>query len=85
MRIRSVMFVVLLALGAAISVSAQSEQQPEDPRSLSYRMCEWGLITVEAPTELPAVTINIESPPITAPCRARSRCRALPPGCSKAM
>ncbi|MBK8024491.1 MAG: hypothetical protein IPK19_24450 [Chloroflexi bacterium] len=53
------MFIVLLI---AAGVSAQSDDQPEDPRLLSYVVCDWGLITVEEPAEQPAVFIDIDSP-----------------------
>ena len=52
----------LLALLPFAAISAQSDEQPEDPRALSYQVCDWGLIVVENPTEQPAVYIDITSP-----------------------
>jgi hypothetical protein len=50
--------VFLTAFGAA----AQTDEQPEDPRTLSYQVCDWGLIVIEHPPEQPAVFIDIDSP-----------------------
>ncbi len=57
------LLVVLSLIGlTTFRAFAQSEEQPEDPRLLSYRVCDWGLITIEEPTEQPAIFIDITSP-----------------------
>jgi hypothetical protein len=46
----------------AFTAAAQSDEQPEDPRTLSYQVCEWGLIIIEHASEQPPVFIDIDSP-----------------------
>ncbi|MCK6581362.1 MAG: Gmad2 immunoglobulin-like domain-containing protein [Anaerolineae bacterium] len=53
---------LLLVFLAAFSAAAQSDEQPEDPRTLSYQVCDWGLIVIEHATEQPAIFIDIDSP-----------------------
>jgi hypothetical protein len=57
------LLIVLSLIGlTGLSTVAQSDEQPEDPRTLSYQVCDWGLITIEEPTEQPAVFLDIDSP-----------------------
>jgi hypothetical protein len=56
------LFAFLLVFLAAVTAAAQSDEEPEDPRRLSYQVCDWGLIVIEHDTEPPAVFIDIDSP-----------------------
>lgn len=54
--------VILISLFLTLVVPAfAQEASMEEPR-LSYYVCDWGLLTVEQPTEPPAVYIEIDSP-----------------------
>lgn len=57
-----VSFGLLFLLVFTFSASAQSGEEPEDPRKLSFLECDWGLLTVEEPTEPPAIYLDIGSP-----------------------
>jgi hypothetical protein len=60
--LKQTLFAFLLVFLAAFTAAAQSDEQPEDPRTLSYQVCDWGLIVIEHPTEQPSVFIDIDSP-----------------------
>ncbi|MCC6611926.1 MAG: hypothetical protein IT320_00530 [Anaerolineae bacterium] len=60
---RNRMFIAItLFFLTSFSAFAQSDEEPEDSRLLSYYACPWGLITVEEPTEQPAIFVDITSP-----------------------
>ncbi|MCK6581126.1 MAG: Gmad2 immunoglobulin-like domain-containing protein [Anaerolineae bacterium] len=56
------LFTFLLVFLAVFTAAAQSDEQPEDPRTLSFQVCDWGLIVIEHDTEQPAIFIHIDSP-----------------------
>jgi hypothetical protein len=60
--LKRTLFAFLLVFLAAFTAAAQSDEQPEDPRTLSYQVCDWGLIVIEHATEQPSVFIDIDSP-----------------------
>lgn len=54
--------ITICALLLAISsVAAQDMDNTSEPR-LSYMVCDWGLLTIEHPTEQPDIFITIDSP-----------------------
>ena len=52
----------LLVFLAAFTVAAQSDEEPEDSRLLSYQVCDWGLIVIEHATEQTPIFLDIDSP-----------------------
>jgi len=56
------LLVLVLLLSIVGAVAAQSEEQPEDPRILSFTVCDWGLLAVEQVTEQADSYLTIAEP-----------------------
>lgn len=54
--------VILISLVLTLVVPAFAQEASMEEPQLSYFVCEWGLLTIEQPTEPPVIYIDIDSP-----------------------